>query len=217
MHRCRLVAAALLTLGLCVPAGAQAADCAGADLVPAADNAAVVSQATLCLLNQQRAIAGATALTENGRLTRASAAYSQRMVAEAFFDHDAPDGTTLVDRLTGAGYDVDAAPVVGENIGWGESTLATPRAMVQAWMASPGHRENLLSRDYTQIGLGIALGTPGEGADGATYTTDFGSGKPAKRHASVRNATNRPVQRAACARSSKRARTCARSARSRRR
>ena len=202
----RLVAAALLTLGLCVPAGAQAAECAGADLVPAADNAGVVSQATLCLLNQQRTAAGAAALTENGRLTRASTAYSRRMIAEAFFDHEAPDGTTLVERLARAGYDVDAVPVVGENIGWGESTLATPRAMVQAWMASAGHRENLLSRDYTQIGLGIALGTP-EGPDGATYTTDFGSGKPAARHASLRNARNRPLRRT----------TRARSARSRRR
>ena len=207
MPRCRLVAAALLTLGLCVPAGAQAADCAGADLVPAADNAAVVSQATLCLLNQERAAAGAAALSENGRLTRASAAYSQRMVAEAFFDHESPHGTTLVDRLTRAGYDIGAAPFVGENIGWGESALATPRAMVQAWMASPGHRENLLSRDYTQIGLGIALGTPGEGPDGATYPTDFGSGKPAARHASVRNAKSRPLRHT----------TRARSARSRRR
>jgi uncharacterized protein YkwD len=207
MPRRRLVAAALLTLGLCVPAGAQAADCAGADVVPAADNAAAVSRATLCLLNQERAAAGAAALTENGRLTRASAAYSRRMVAEEFFGHEAPDGTTLVDRLAGAGYDVGSAPVVGENIGWGESILATPRAMVQAWMASPGHRENLLSRDYTQIGLGIALGTPREGLDGATYTTDFGSGRRAARHASLRHAANRPLRRT----------TRARAARSRRR
>src|SRR5262245_54161856 len=102
MPRCRFVAAALLTLGLCIPAGASGADGAGAEFVPAAGNATVVSQATLCLLNQQRAAAGAIALTENGRLTRASEAYSQRMVAEAFFDHEAPDGTTLVDRLTWA-------------------------------------------------------------------------------------------------------------------
>jgi hypothetical protein len=79
--------------------------------------------------------------------------------------------------------------------------------MVQAWMASPGHRENLLSRDYTQIGLGIALGTPGAGADGATYTTDFGSAKRPPRHASIRNAKTRALRRT----------TRARSARSRRR
>ena len=66
MPRRRLAAvAALAALALCAPATARAADCAGADVVPAADNVAVVGQATLCLLNQQRAAHGVGPLAEN--------------------------------------------------------------------------------------------------------------------------------------------------------
>jgi uncharacterized protein YkwD len=212
MPRRRLVAvvAALAAIALCAPAAASADDCAGADLVPATDNLAAVGQATLCLLNQQRAANGVAALTENGRLTSASAGYSQRMVSEAFFAHEAPDGATLVDRLTGAGYSVDDAIVVGENIGWGQGALARARSMVQAWMDSPGHRANLLSDDYTEVGLGIVLGTPDDHSLGATYTTDFGERAVARRKAS------RTCSRAASATRRKQARTCARVVRVRR-
>jgi uncharacterized protein YkwD len=214
MPRRRLVAvaAALAALALCAPATAAADDCAGADVVPAANNLAVVSQATLCLLNEQRADNGVRPLSENAKLTNASAGYSQRMVDEAFFAHEAPDGDTLVDRLTGAGYAVDDALVVGENIGWGQGALASARSMVQAWMASPGHRANLLSDDYTEVGLGVVLGTPDDRALGATYTTDFGERAAARRKASRRSCT-----RAASAGRHKQAKSCARVARVRRR
>ena len=230
MPRRRLATvAALAALALCAPATASAADCAGSDLVPAADNVAVVGQATLCLLNQQRAAHGVGPLAENATLTIASAGYSQRMVAQGFFNHESPDGGTLVDRLTGAGYlgDEDAW-VVGENIGWGQGTLATARSMDTAWMGSPGHRENLLSGDYTQVGLGLALGTPADQTWGATYTTDFGAGAqpPARAHVKAARATSKTRKKAKrpalCARASvrrgarsakPRASTCARSAR----
>jgi uncharacterized protein YkwD len=222
MPRRRLVAvaAALAALALCVPATAAADDCAGADVLPAADNLAVVGQATLCLLNVQRAASGVRPLTENAKLTNASAGYSQRMVDEAFFAHEAPDGDTLVDRLTGAGYAVDDALVVGENIGWGQGALSSARAMVQAWMASPGHRANLLSDDYTEVGLGVVLGTPDDRSLGATYTTDFGERAAASSKAShdrggARNP--RSCTRAASAGRRKPAKSCARVARMRRR
>ena len=219
MPRRRLATlAALAALALCAPATAGAADCAGADLVPAADNVAVVGQSTLCLLNQQRAAHGVGPLAENPTLTTASAGYSQRMVAQGFFDHDSPDGGTLVDRLTGAGYlgDEDAW-VVGENLGWGQGTLATARSMVSAWMDSPGHRANMLSDDYTEIGLGLALGTPTDQTWGATYTTDFGAGAnaPAPAHARVKaSAVSRNAS--AAGRKAKRRTTCARAASTRR-
>jgi len=231
MPRRRLAAvAALAALSLCAPAAARADDCAGADVVPAADNVAVVGQATLCLLNQQRAAQGIGALVENAALSSASTGYSQRMVAQGFFAHESPDGGTLVGRLTGAGYlGGDDAWVVGENIGWGQGTLATPRSMVDAWMHSPGHRENLLSGDYTEVGLGLALGTPIDQTWGATYTTDFGAGTtapaPRVRAAGARKKASRAATcaRAASARRSARfaksrpSIACARSARVRRR
>jgi uncharacterized protein YkwD len=234
MVRRRLAAvAALAALALCAPAAARADDCAGADVVPAADNVALVGQATLCLLNQQRAGNGIGPLAENAALTTASAGYSQRMVAQGFFGHESPDGGTLVERLTDVGYlGDDDAWVVGENIGWGQASLATARSMVTAWMNSPGHRENLLSADYTQVGLGLALGTPTDQTWGATYTTDFGAGAaPAPAHARVKAAaaSRKKASRAAsCARAAsarrsarstkpRRSSACARSARARRR
>ena len=42
-------------------------------------------------------------------------------------------------------------------------------------MSSPGHRENILRPQFREIGIGIALGAAGAGADGATYTADFGA------------------------------------------
>jgi uncharacterized protein YkwD len=234
MVRRRLAAvAAFAALALCAPAAAQADDCAGADLVPAADNVAVVSGATLCLLNEQRAANGIGPLVENAALSTASAGYSQRMVAQGFFGHESPDGGTLVERLTAVGYlGGDDAWVVGENIGWGQASLATARSMVAAWMNSPGHRENLLSADYTQVGLGLALGTPTDQTWGATYTTDFGAGAapaPAHARAKAAAATRTKASRAtSCARAAstrrgarttkpKRSSACSRSARVRRR
>jgi len=177
MFRRRTVAlaAALASLALAAPASALA-DCAGADLVPDAASLGAAGQATLCLVNAERAANGLRALSEESRLTSASTAFSRRMVAEQFFDHVAPDGSTLVQRLTAVHYisdDVDWS--AGENIAWGQGELSTPRSIVAAWMASPGHRANILNGEYTQIGLGLAPGSPVDAGWGATYTTDFGS------------------------------------------
>ncbi|MEA2248124.1 MAG: hypothetical protein QOH46_2653 [Solirubrobacteraceae bacterium] len=171
---------ATVVVALAAPAGAhasaQTAACPGADLVPSAGNLAEVSQATLCLLNDERAAAGLRPLTIAPGLTQPSAAYSARMVAENFFAHEGPDGSTLVDRLTTARYiDPNGDWTVGENIAWGQGNLATARNIMVAWMNSPGHRHNILTGDFTQVGVGIVPGTPGDTAWGATYTTDFGN------------------------------------------
>jgi uncharacterized protein YkwD len=165
---------------LAAPAGAHAsaqdAACPGADAVPTAATIAQASQATLCLLNNERAAAGLHPVVESPGLTQPSAAYSARMVAERFFAHVSPDGGTLVDRLTAARYIApDGDWTVGENIAWGQGDLATPRNIAVAWMNSPGHRHNILTGEFTEIGIGIALGTPGDPSWGATYTTDFGA------------------------------------------
>ena len=79
-------------------------------------------------------------------------------------------------------------------------------------MDSPGHRENLLSGDYTQVGLGLALGTPADQTWGATYTTDFGAGAQAP---APRARQARPGRRARRARRPPRG-GCARAASARR-
>jgi uncharacterized protein YkwD len=178
MRRLPTLVAVLVVAALVAPSAALA-DCPGADARPAADNLPQVAQATL---NAERAGKGLAAVAEQAQLTRASADYSALMVSKQFFAHVSPDGSELTDRLTDAGYlGSPGAWLVGENIAWGESYLATPGAIVKAWMNSPPHRANILNGDYTDIGLGIALGTPASSNPGATYTTDFGhrDGEPA--------------------------------------
>src|SRR3954453_23044170 len=171
---------ATAVVALAAPAGAhasaQTAACPGADLVPTAGNLAQVGQATLCLLNDERAAAGLRPLTIAPALSTPSAAYSARMVAENFFAHESPDGTTLTSRLTAAGYiSPDGDWIVGENLAWGQGDLGTARNIMVAWMNSPGHRHNILTGEFTQVGVGIVPGTPGDASWGATYTTDFGN------------------------------------------
>src|SRR3954454_7838594 len=157
-------------------ASARAAACPGADLVPDAGNLAQVGQATLCLLNDERAAAGLRPLTYSATLTQPSAAYSTRMVGENFFAHVSPDGSTLESRLTAARYIApDGDWFVGENLAWGQGNLATARSIAIAWMNSAGHRHNILEPDFTEVGIGIVPGTPGDPSWGATYTTDFGN------------------------------------------
>ena len=58
----------------------------------------------------------------------------------------------------------------------GQAGRGTPTVAVAAWMASPPHREAILSGRYRDVGIGVAMGSPvyGEGATAAIYTADFG-------------------------------------------
>jgi uncharacterized protein YkwD len=197
-RRTAAIGAALAALALAAPAGASAAgDCPDADLQPTADNLAQIGQATLCLLNAERTSHGLGALAENPTLSRASLAYSQQMVAQSFFAHEAPDGTGLVDRLTAVGYLKNDGGdwAVGENIAWAQGSLSTPRAVMQAWMDSPGHRDNILSGDYVEIGVGVAPGIPEAGQQGTTFTTDFGMHRVAPASAAPTPRKPRPSAR----------------------
>ena len=162
-----LVPLSALRVALAVAPGAWAA-CAGEDVSPS-DPAAVA--ATLCLLNEQRAQHGLGALAESPVLDKAAHSYAAKMVAQRFFDHVSPDGSTLSTRARAAGY---RGPTLGETIGWGEGELATPAAIVQAWMASPPHHAILMSRAFRKIGLGVAIGSPEGAGAAATVTADFG-------------------------------------------
>lgn len=168
-------AAAPVAVAAATVATAATSTCANADLVPTGANLARISKATLCLLNDERDSRGLLDLRGDVRLARAAADFSSDMVHRHFFDHVSPSGSTLVTRLTKVKYVArNIAWSVGENIGWGTGTTSTPRAIVNSWMASPGHRANILNRKYRDIGLGLVSLTPQGRAGGATFTSDFG-------------------------------------------
>jgi uncharacterized protein YkwD len=163
-----LCLAVVVLLGLPV---ASALACAGADAQPGSVSKRAYSRAIECLVNEQRAGVGLGALSHDRRLARAASRFSTSMVRERFFDHVSPEGSTLPTRAKAAGYPGGA---LGETIGWGAGELATPAAIVSAWMESPPHHAILTSGAFHRIGLGMAMGSP-EGLGGAaTVTADFG-------------------------------------------
>ena len=152
-------------------------NCTDADIQPTASNLAHVSDVIFCLMNAMRADNGLPALTEQSQLAQASVEHSQDMVDNSYFAHDSPDGRDVVARLRAVAYiPADGDWVVGENLAWGSGALSTPHSLVNAWMNSPPHRENLLANDYKDVGMGVVFGTPDPSAgDGITVTTDFGT------------------------------------------
>jgi uncharacterized protein YkwD len=170
-----VVAVSAVAAVLALPGSALAADCPGADGAPAAADGV---DATLCLVNAERAAQGLAPVAQSAQLGAAAGAHASAMVAEAFFSHESPDGGTLLDRLRTAGWlPATGGWKAGENIAWGSGSLGTPRKIVAAWMASPGHRANILTPAFDEIGLGVAAGAPQAGVPGAaaTYVTDFGT------------------------------------------
>jgi uncharacterized protein YkwD len=151
------------------------ADCENTALQPAAGNLPLVRAAVLCLHNRERAAAGLPALHENAKLRRAAKAHSGDMVQRGYFAHDTLGGPDMADRLLRTGYARGHGWSLGENIAWGTGSLGTAAEIQRAWMGSPGHRANILRRDFREIGIGVALGAPVRGGEnGATYTADFG-------------------------------------------
>jgi uncharacterized protein YkwD len=192
------------TAASAAPAAATTA-CPGAETMPSAATLPSYADTTGCLVNELRGASGLAALVRNAALDRVSAAYSRRMVAEAFFAHVAPDGTNLVERLGDVHYFPAHSPwIVGENLAWATDQLSTPSTLIAEWMASPTHRANILYPGYREIGIGVVLGDPDDPATGVTVTTDFGAiGEVApasrvvrtKRHAGCRRAAEHPAPR----------------------
>ncbi len=190
MAHARLTPLLTLTACLCATAAvglagggvssAAAAGCPNANLTPQPSNLGLVRAAVLCLVDQERASHGEPALQPSAALGRAAQDHSRDMAEQDYFSHVAPNGETPLERMRASGYlpSSEDGYVVGENIAWGTLWLATPQAIVSAWMASPGHRANILDAAYRETGIGVFPHAPAslaEGQAGAIYTQDFGT------------------------------------------
>jgi uncharacterized protein YkwD len=136
-----------------------------------------LANATLCLLNKQRALHHLKGLKMSKRLGHAARGHSVEMARVHYFSHNSYSGASFLDRIRRSGYlHLARRWSVGENIAWGTGGLSTPRSIVRAWMHSPGHRANILQPSFRHIGIGISFGAPVRIAarSAATYTTDFG-------------------------------------------
>jgi uncharacterized protein YkwD len=100
------------------------------------------------LTNQFRSKNGLAPLTLNSKLNDAAQTHSRNMATLDFFGHEGKDGSSAGDRVSKAGYDWRT---VAENIAAGQKT---PKEVVDAWINSPGHRENILNPTVKEIGVG---------------------------------------------------------------
>lgn len=160
---------------------ATAADeCPNANLTPNASDIANVVAATLCLVNDERIRFGEPALIEDPHLAGAAAGHSRDMDEHDYFAHTSPTGQTLLMRIEASGFipNGNVGYTLGENIAWGTLWLGTPRAIVKAWMQSPGHRANILDEAFRYTGVGVDPNLPQSmsgGQAGGMYTQDFGA------------------------------------------
>jgi uncharacterized protein YkwD len=156
-----------------------ATPCQNTELTPAPDNLGEIDAATLCLINQERARNGELPLQVSAQLEEAAQGHSDEMVSEDYFAHVAPSGLTPVARVESTGYvpNPQVGYALGENLAWGTMSLATPSAIVAAWIASPEHLANILYSPYRDTAIGVAPAAPPSlagGQPGAVYTQEFG-------------------------------------------
>ncbi|MHA7959258.1 CAP domain-containing protein [Streptomyces sp. L500] len=149
------LATALATVAVCGLVRPPAAQAAPAESL---------RQQVVILVNAQRQAAGCSPLRVSSQLTAAAQKHSDDMAEEHFFSHTNPDGAGPGSRISAAGYHWEA---YGENIARGQ---ATPAAVMDAWMRSAGHRENILDCAFREMGVGVATGP-----EGPFWTQDFGS------------------------------------------
>ena len=104
--------------------------------------------------NAERVNAGLSALSENAELNSAASLKLQDMFAGQYFAHVSPQGFGADDFAQRAHYEF---VVIGENLAQGN--FENDRALVAAWMGSPGHRANILNGRYTEIGVAVKKGS----------------------------------------------------------
>lgn len=131
---------------------------------PSAPPASGSVAAVLSLVNQERAAAGCPAVALNAKLTKAAQDHSADMASHSNMSHTGSDGSDPGARITRAGY---TWSTYGENVAYGYST---PEKVMEGWMNSPGHRENILNCSFKEIGIGLAQ-------PGNYWTQDFGTAR----------------------------------------
>jgi uncharacterized protein YkwD len=126
-------------------------------------------QQLLDLTNQERKQHDLPPLQPAPILFKVARGHSANMAKQEKMAH-VLDGKTPYQRIKGAGY---AYRYSGENVAYGEVEL---EEIMKAWMASPAHRDNILNRKFTEIGLGLATSEKGE----VYYTQVFATPKSKK-------------------------------------
>lgn len=106
----------------------------------------------LILTNNERSKNGLSPLQWDDSLAELAKVHCEDMISRGFFSHNNPDGETPFDRMKKAGISYWAA---GENIAAGQYS---PEAVVESWMNSEGHRDNIMNPDFKSLGVSVVKG-----------------------------------------------------------
>ena len=123
--------------------------------IPETAPLATLEDQVIKLVNAERAKAGLPALIKNWEVSRVARIKSQDMITNRYFAHHSPVYGSPFNMMENFGIRFSAA---AENIAMGQKTAAD---VMRTWMASPGHRANILSRTVTHIGVGAAKASNG--------------------------------------------------------
>ncbi|NSL52708.1 transporter [Bacillus sp. P2(2020)] len=116
------------------------------------------------LVNEERKKAGLPGLVFDEELSVVAEEKSRDMAENDYFDHQSPTYGSPFEMMEFFGIKYRTA---GENIAAG---YQTPENVVKAWMNSPGHRANILNKNFKQIGIGYVK-VPG--SEYVTYWTQM--------------------------------------------
>lgn len=115
----------------------------------------------VALTNQSRAAAGLRALRVDSTLTSIARSRSKDMIVRGYFSHNIPpSGKTVFSILDSKGY---CYAIAGENIGWNNyPDDSATKTIHSQFMASPGHRSNIMGKRWDVIGIGAYKGPTGK-------------------------------------------------------
>ncbi len=119
-----------------------------------ASQAHLTASGIIKLTNLQRKNSGLPSLILNSKLQAAALAKAKDLFKNQYFAHVSPTGVGPAEVVEKAGYEYLA---IGENLALGN--FADDQAVVAAWMASPGHRANILNKKFREIGVAAVAGT----------------------------------------------------------
>lgn len=128
----------------------------------------ITPESIIQLTNAERAKLGVSALKENKLLSEAARQKAADMFAFNYWAHVSPSGRTPWAFFTDVGYKYQYA---GENLA---RDFRDPGSVVQAWMNSPTHRENMVNAKYREIGVAVVTGTL-QGVETALVVQHFGT------------------------------------------
>lgn len=135
-------------------------------LLASAEAATLIERRAFQKTNLARVENGLSPLEWDSDLYRMARTHSEKMAREGYFSHVTPEGMRLRDRARAAG--IVHFNVLGENIAYNQGYDDPGAFAVEKWMSSPGHRANILSREFRSSAIGTFVS-----ADGSVFLTQI--------------------------------------------